>query len=394
MGCNSDDTQDSNDHAHAPDGHTHAPDGHTHDPNDPQDPTIVEEIPIVRTLEVTDITTSGATIIGNVSYQGSSAVINHGVCWSTNNDPTILNEHTEQGSHSGNFTSTISSLNGRVDYYVRTYATNSEGTAYGETLNFRTLGAAPQAFTGIIEDNFPPNATLNGFVIPNLLTTSVYFEYSLTSDFQNPLESEAAEVTENGGVKKTITNLLPNTTYYYRFIAENEAGVSIGDTESFISQFAFGDYYNGGWVFHVDGTGLHGLVSTRDSYWHRLRVNWGPEGITGATDTALYTGDINSQKMLDLINPSSYQGYIVGRITLSTVGGNDDWHMASKDELNLIYQNLYLNGIAPSIFVGGITWSSSEVDVDSAWAQDFSTGSQFISGKFGVDAAVYGVSEF
>ena len=46
--------------------------------------TPVDEMPVVRTLEVTDITTSSTLVKGNVSYSGSSAVINYGVCWRKN----------------------------------------------------------------------------------------------------------------------------------------------------------------------------------------------------------------------------------------------------------------------------------------------------------------------
>ena len=356
----------------------------------PVEETQEGEIPVVRTLEVTDITTSSTLVKGNVSYSGSSAVINHGVCWSTSNEPTILNDHTEQGSLSGNFTTPISSLNGGTDYYVRSYATNSEGTGYGEILNFRTLGAPPEAITVTVEDNFPPNITLIGYAKANLLTSQVYFQYSLTNDFQDYFTSEVTQITQDMGLHIPITNLTPNTTYYYRIVVENSAGISYGETLSFISQFTIGDYYKEAYILYVDETGLHGLLCKEHYTWYDwVAWIWGHPGLTGGNETALYTGAFNSQKMLDLMDPSEYNDYVVGRISNFELNGYNDWYMPSKDELNLVYLNLYV------IYGGATRWSSSEVDINSVWVQDFATGEQYIKPKEsgGIPRTV-GISEF
>lgn len=94
--------------------------------------------PTVTTLAVTDITDTTAFCGGNVIADGGANVIARGVCWSMNQNPTIADEHTTDGSGIGGFTSNITGLSGNTTYYVRAYATNSVGTAYGPQQVFTT----------------------------------------------------------------------------------------------------------------------------------------------------------------------------------------------------------------------------------------------------------------
>ncbi len=93
-------------------------------------------LPSVSTKPVTDITSTSATSGGTVLSDGGAAVTARGVCWSTESAPTIANSHTVDGSGTGSFNSTIEGLTPGQTYYVRAYATNSEGTSYGQELQF------------------------------------------------------------------------------------------------------------------------------------------------------------------------------------------------------------------------------------------------------------------
>ncbi len=101
-------------------------------------------IPTVSTSPVIDITPSTATSGGNVTADGGAPVTARGVCWSTTPTPTTAGSHTTDGSGIGSFVSNLTGLTPNTPYYVRAYATNSVGTAYGDELNFTTL---PAAFT-------------------------------------------------------------------------------------------------------------------------------------------------------------------------------------------------------------------------------------------------------
>lgn len=100
--------------------------------------------PTVTTSSITNITTNSASCGGNVTNNGGVPVVSRGVCWSTNGNPTISNQHTSDGSGNGSFTSTISGLSSNTTYYVRAYATNEMGTSYGTSKMFTTISDQPQ----------------------------------------------------------------------------------------------------------------------------------------------------------------------------------------------------------------------------------------------------------
>lgn len=97
-----------------------------------------QTIPTITTNAVTSITTTSAMSGGNVVSGGGATVTSRGICWSTSINPTILNSRTISGSGTGSFSSTMTGLITGTTYYVRAYATNSWGTAYGSNFSFRT----------------------------------------------------------------------------------------------------------------------------------------------------------------------------------------------------------------------------------------------------------------
>ena len=96
------------------------------------------ELPEVKTAEVEDITESEAVSGGEVISDGGAEVTARGICWSTKQNPTIEDDKTEDGSGVGTFASEMTDLEADTKYYVRAYATNEKGTAYGEEVSFTT----------------------------------------------------------------------------------------------------------------------------------------------------------------------------------------------------------------------------------------------------------------
>ncbi len=89
---------------------------------------------VASTTAITGILASSANSGGNITSNGGSALTAKGVCWSTSPTPTLgVNNFTNVGTTTGTFTSTITGLTGSTLYYVRAYATNSNGTSYGPT---------------------------------------------------------------------------------------------------------------------------------------------------------------------------------------------------------------------------------------------------------------------
>ncbi len=83
----------------------------------------------------TTIAQSGGTITADNGAQGITA---RGVCWSTSANPTIASSKTTDGTGSGTYSSSLTSLTANTTYYVRAYATNAVGTTYGSQVSFTT----------------------------------------------------------------------------------------------------------------------------------------------------------------------------------------------------------------------------------------------------------------
>jgi len=99
------------------------------------DPSVVAQPPTVTTTEVINIKTS-TTSGGVVSSDGGSSVIERGICWSTNHNPTIEDDHVSNGFGTGVYSANMHGLVEDTTYYVRAYAINSAGVAYGNELSF------------------------------------------------------------------------------------------------------------------------------------------------------------------------------------------------------------------------------------------------------------------
>ena len=97
-----------------------------------------EKVPTLTTSAITNITGTSATSGGTIISEGSRKVISRGVCWGTGIDPTISDNKTTDSAGTGSFTSIISGLKGATKYYIKAYATNSVGTAYGNEISFAT----------------------------------------------------------------------------------------------------------------------------------------------------------------------------------------------------------------------------------------------------------------
>jgi len=95
-------------------------------------------LPEVTTDNVTQISQTTAVSGGNITNNGGADVTARGVCWNTSENPTVGASKTSDGSGNGTFTSTLTGLKPNTGYYVRAYATNSEGTGYGENKSFTT----------------------------------------------------------------------------------------------------------------------------------------------------------------------------------------------------------------------------------------------------------------
>ena len=101
--------------------------------------TTAVEAPLLTTEPITSITGNSAISGGNITTDNGGSVTERGVCWSTTVNPTISDSRTTDGTGNGVYISNITGLSEGTLYHIRSYATNSSGTGYGEDMTYTTL---------------------------------------------------------------------------------------------------------------------------------------------------------------------------------------------------------------------------------------------------------------
>jgi hypothetical protein len=119
--------------------------------------------PSLQTVAVSSITATTASSGGAVSNDGGSAINEKGIVWNLVGNPTISSNtgKTNDGTGSANFTSSLISLQPNTKYYLRSYATNSIGTGYGNEINF-TTSPGLSSVTTLVSAVASTNATAGG----------------------------------------------------------------------------------------------------------------------------------------------------------------------------------------------------------------------------------------
>lgn len=143
--------------------------------------------PTVSTATVSSTTETSAISGGNVTSQGSAEVTSRGVCWSTVANPTIADSKTADGSGVGTFVSTITGLTPGTLYHIRAYATNSEGTGYGEDITvttaslIKTTGVVYTDGTDLYEFNYDNLSRIENIVNywNDVLDKTLIYDYSV-----------------------------------------------------------------------------------------------------------------------------------------------------------------------------------------------------------------------
>jgi uncharacterized protein (TIGR02145 family) len=196
--------------------------------------TIAVEPTVQATVLIASITGSSATSGGTITSNGGATVTTSGVVWSTTSTPTIaLSTKTTNGAAIGTYTSTLTGLAPATLYYVRAYATNSIGTAYGPERSFTTLAIAPSiSGTSSTTSITSSTATSGGTITSDggaAVTTRgvVYGTSSGASTFS------VTTGTGTGTYTSSLTGLSPATTYFVRSFATNSVGTVYGTETSF-----------------------------------------------------------------------------------------------------------------------------------------------------------------
>ena len=200
--------------------------------------TTLAILPTISTNSVSSLASTSFTSGGNITNNGGATITARGICYSTFQNPTISNSITIDGTGSGPFTSLITGLSPATTYYIRAYATNSIGTAYGSQLTVTTsVGLAILNTTAIT--SIGTTSATGGGNITNTGGTSVTARGVCWSTSQNPTIANPKFSNGPGSAGvfiSTLTGLTTKTTYYVRAYATNSSGTSYGTQVSFTTQ--------------------------------------------------------------------------------------------------------------------------------------------------------------
>jgi pimeloyl-ACP methyl ester carboxylesterase len=188
--------------------------------------------PSAITQSASLITASSATLNSYVNPNGYSTTI-----YFQYGTTTIYGSTTTSGSigiGAGNYGYSISGLSAGTTYHFRVVASNNGGTTYGGDITFTTPSPAPAVQTQSASSISTSSATLNGYINPNGASTTAYFQYGTTTDY------EITTISGNFGttaqtISTTINGLAANTTYHYRIVAYNSGGITYGGDATFIT---------------------------------------------------------------------------------------------------------------------------------------------------------------
>ncbi len=302
--------------------------------------------PGLETNEASDITTTSATLNGNILNFGNSAPTQYGFVWSTAPSPTLADNKSEQGipSATGTYTYSLNNLNPGTLYYIKSYATNNEGTGYGEELTFITMPANGDG------------SEANPYQIPNLTTLRWLSENSTHWDkyYLQTADIDASETaTWNLGDHDNNAGT-----------ADEYMGFSpIGNVTT-----AFSGTYNGqGYTIDdltinrpaQDDVGLFGYCSSNNDI---SDIHLNNLSIIGDNTVGGLCGNSNSNTIISFIG-CSVSGNIMGTNGISGLIG-----LTKNTNIRSCYSNVSITG---NLFVGGLVGYNRQTTI----VESFSTGS-------------------
>ena len=197
----------------------------------------VKILPTLNTLAATSITTTTATLNGEILTDGTPAYTERGFVYSLSPMPTLettIAKITASVTSENNYSATVTGLTLNNTYYVRAYAINKAGKAYSTNeISFKTAMVAPEVTTQDVTNKKigAGTATFNGTIVkigdPGY--TERGFVYGLT---HNPtIESDTKKTVTGLGTgvfSFNATELIQGKIYYVRAFATNAQGTAYG----------------------------------------------------------------------------------------------------------------------------------------------------------------------
>ena len=362
--------------------------------------------PTVETLATTDITITSATLHGNITDAGGTAVTSRGFYYGT--DADNLSQILSAGSGNGEYSKTLSGLSVATTYYYCAFATNSAGTAIGEVMSFTSLDIVPPTVqTNAATSISTTGATLNGNVTTDggATVTARGFVYGTSA---SNLSQNVQSGTGTGSFTKSLTGLSHSTTYYYKAYATNAIGTNYGEVKQFTTssypQGAIGGvfstsstkqvYFSQGnlqynpstqtWQFAANQYDIIGSansnISPSYSGWIDL-FGWG----TGSNPTNSITGSSNYSTFTDWGNNAISNGGNQGGLWRTLSSSEWDYLLHRRPNAFSLSGGATVNGVIGLVILpdnwtlpSGCSFTSGTTYTTSQWATMESAGAVFL----------------
>jgi uncharacterized protein (TIGR02145 family) len=191
-------------------------------------------IPELTTIPFSKLTSNSVESGGNIVSNGGTLVTVKGVVWGTNSFPTItLTTKTLNGSGDGAFSSVVTGLLPNTKYFLRAYATNSNGTNYGSQIEFTTKTGLPELTTKKPTSITDSSAVCGGDIISigNFNVTARGVVWSLSPTPTVALTTKTMDGSGAGSFTSQIKGLTAGRRYYVRAYATNSLGTDYGGEE-------------------------------------------------------------------------------------------------------------------------------------------------------------------
>ncbi len=287
--------------------------------------TLVGGLATVETIAISEISTNSAKGGGNVTNEGDTPVSARGVCWSKSANPDLNDAHSTDGSGSGNYSSNLTNLDIASIYYVRAYATNAAGTAYGEKVVFQTNSGSIPHISTAPATNIQATTAISGGTISSQGTTEVTKRGVCWSESIDPDLNDS--FTDDGGgpgtFQSTLSDLLPETTYYVRAYATNIAGTAYGNNQSFTTQTGDKPMVSTSPATNITATTATtgGTVTSEgDTPVFARGVCWSNSGTPDLNDDHTYNGTGMGNFVSELINLEANTDYYIRAYATNSSG--------------------------------------------------------------------------
>ncbi|WNM19382.1 fibrobacter succinogenes major paralogous domain-containing protein [Flavobacterium capsici] len=235
--------------------------------SDPQIPGTGITIASIATTDVSDITFTTAISGGIITSDGGSPILDKGIVWSLNENPTtVLGTKTNEGTGIEAFSSNMVNLESNKTYYVRAYARNGKGIAYGNQIEFQTPldeNLLPRVATTIATEVTTNSAKTGGNVTANGFApvTARGVVWTLDPDVPPTTDINLGITTNGSGIGPYVdilSNLTPNTTYHLRAYAKSSYGTGYGEIVTFTTSPLL--YTVGIGVTDINGTAYNSVI--------------------------------------------------------------------------------------------------------------------------------------